>query len=102
MRTRSTQRTAQQDRRVPWHNKSADMFEVTYNGLHKWFDIRARAGRYDDNMDILNSRDLTNYNLALIFEVITGVHVIPMYMWNRERVNEKQDDLFFIKFFIEL
>lgn len=103
MRTRSTLRDASgKDFRVPWHNKSTEMIELTYNGLHKWFDLRFRYGTYDDNWDVLNNRDLLNFNVAAIFEISPGIQFIPMYMWNRERVNEIKDDAILVKCFIQL
>jgi len=103
IRTHSTQKLSNtNDNRVPWHTKTADLIEITYNGLQKWFEVQFRYGTYDDNRNITNSRDLHNFNIALTREVASGIHVIPMYMWNREAVNEIDDDFFFIKFFIEL
>jgi len=103
MRTRSTQlEPSGKDLRVPWHNKNADLIEVTFNGLHKWFDLRFRYGTYDDNWDVTNSRDLVNYNLAAVFKIAPGIEFIPMYMWNRERVNEVKDDAILVKCFIRL
>ena len=62
---------------------------------------REIIGDIDNNWDIVNSKDLINYNVALVYELIPGVHLIPMYMWNRERVNEIDDDFLLIKFFME-
>jgi len=102
MRTHSTERTAAQDLRVPWHNKTASLVELTYNGMHRFCDLRLRAGTYDDNTGILNSHDLANFNVGLTFYPLKSLQIIPMYMWNRERVNETKDDFFFIKFFIQI
>jgi hypothetical protein len=102
IRVRSRQNIAGARSHIPWHNKSANLLELTYNGFHKWFDIQFRYGTYDDNWDVVNNRDLVNYNISLYMELLPGIHIIPMYMWNREKVNEVDDDFFFFKFFIEL
>ncbi len=102
LRSNSTQRTASKNETIPWHNKSASMFEATYNGFNKWFDLQFRCGTYDDNWDIDNNKDLINYNIALYYKLAGGVTIIPRYMWNFEKVNETKDNLFFIKAFVEI